>query len=511
MRLPPTTAVLKRELYLLLAFPLALTYVILLVTLLSTGLGLAFTLIGLPILAGTVALWRLLAKGERRLSGALLGTEVPDPYRVTTAPTWWRRGLDRLADPATWKDLAYLVVLFPLSIVYLAVGLALPLYGIAFLTAPAWYWAIDDGTDVAVFTIDTLPEALALMPVGALLLIGGAWAVYALGAGHAVIVRALLGRNRDVELEAQVSELRSSGARIVAAADAERRRLERALHDGAQQRLVSLSLVLGMARKRMADDDAARELVERAHGEAQAALGELRDLARGLHPAILSDRGLRPALEELASRSPIPADIGAAPDERLPEHVEATAYFVVAEALTNVAKYAQATRVTVSVRRDGDDLHVEVADDGVGGADANAGTGLCGLTDRVSALEGRLDVVSPKGQGTRITAIVPVDEAPPPRVLHDPLEASVQQGGQTPLLHDARAARRRRALATHAVVYGIVMTVLIVIWAITTFGYFWPIWPMLGWGAILALHAWFALGPEDARHAQEQPQAAPRT
>jgi len=499
--LPPAPAVLKRELYLLLSFPLALTYFTVIVTVGSTGLGLAITLIGIPILALTVLLWRLFAMGERRLAGALLGTDVPDPYRVPASASWWQRGFERLADPATWKDLAYVLLLFPLSIVYFTVALAFPACGLAMVTAPAYYWAIDGGIDVVVFNIDTLPEALVLVPFGVLLLVAGAWAVYGLGAGHAAIVRALLGRNRDVELEAQVSELRSSGARIVAAADAERRRLERALHDGAQQRLVSLSLVLGMARKKLTDDDAARELVDRAHEEAQAALGELRDLARGLHPAILSDRGLAPALEELASRAPVPVEIVTAPEERLPEHVEATAYFVVAEALTNVAKYAQASRVSVAVRREWDDLRVEVEDDGVGGASADGGTGLRGLGDRIAALEGRFDVTSPPGQGTRVVAIVPVDAAP--------TEQLVPAAPASP----AKAERRRRTFKTHAVIYGIVMAVLVAIWAITTLGYFWPIWPILGWGAILALHAWFALGtlgPEDAGHAQEEAHASPR-
>jgi len=501
MRLPPARAVLRRELYLLLALPLALTYFVLLVTLLSTGLGLAFTLIGIPIVAATIALWRLLAMGERRLSNALLGTAVADPYRRTVAATWWRRGLDRLADPATWKDLAYLFLLFPLSILYFTVAFALPLYGLGALFAPAWYWAIDDGVTLGVFTVDSLPVALAIMPLGAAVLIATAWAVYALGSAHAAIVRALLGRSRDVELEAQVTELRSSGARIVAAADAERRRLERALHDGAQQRLVSLSLVLGMARSRMAEDEPARELVERAHGEAQAALTELRDLARGLHPAILSDCGLGPALDELAARSPVPAEVLAAPAERLPEHVEATAYFVVAEALTNVAKYARATRVTVAVRRELDDLRVEVQDDGIGGANPATGSGLRGLGDRVGALEGRLEVTSPDDEGTRIVAVVPVDDSPM-LPLADPALPIAATGG-----------RRRRALTTHAVVYGIVMTVLVVIWAITTAGYFWPIWAMLGWGAVVALHAWFALSPpdaEDPRHPQGGAHASSR-
>ena len=200
-------------------------------------------------------------------------------------------------------------------------------------------------------------------------------------------------------------QLAASRARILKAGDEERRRLGRDLHDGAQQRLVSAIISLQLAQKRWSrDPDRARGHVDDALGDAQAAIGELRELAAGIHPSVLTDRGLPAALETLASRSPVPVELDAELDGRLPMSVETTAYFVVAEALTNVGKHARASRVSVGVRVVGEQLEIEVLDDGVGGADASAGTGLSGLADRVSALRGALDVSSPPGRGTRIHA-----------------------------------------------------------------------------------------------------------
>jgi signal transduction histidine kinase len=205
-------------------------------------------------------------------------------------------------------------------------------------------------------------------------------------------------------------ELRQSRTRIVEATDAERRRLERDLHDGAQQRLVSLSLALRLARTRLARDadSAAAEGLDDAAAELKTAIVELRELARGIHPAILTEAGLGPAIDTLAERSSVPASVLARPDRRLSPAVEATAYFVVSEALANVAKYASATRATVTAECPGDSLRVEVADDGVGGADPAGGSGLRGLADRVAALGGSLSVVSPMGGGTRVVAEIPL-------------------------------------------------------------------------------------------------------
>jgi PAS domain S-box-containing protein len=208
----------------------------------------------------------------------------------------------------------------------------------------------------------------------------------------------------------QEEELRASRARIVEAGDQERRRLERNLHDGAQQRLVSLSIALRLAvGKLRTEPDVAEDLMRTATEELALALEELRELARGIHPAILSDRGLTPALMGLASRAPVDVDLET-PEDRLPEPVEAAAYYVVSESLANIGKYADARNARVTVRRENGEAFVEVVDDGVGGADASRGTGLLGLHDRVEALGGRLEVWSPVGAGTTIRARIPVSE-----------------------------------------------------------------------------------------------------
>jgi signal transduction histidine kinase len=211
----------------------------------------------------------------------------------------------------------------------------------------------------------------------------------------------------DAELRDRLEELRASRARIVEAADAERRRLERDLHDGAQSRLVALALLLRSARGRATDPELGA-LLDQAQAELQTGLEELRELARGIHPAVLSDRGLAPAVEALAARAPVPVDLEVEVGGRLPDAHETAAYFVVSEALANVAKYAQADTARVAILRSNGSVTVEVADDGVGGADAANGSGLRGLADRVAALDGTLAIDSPAGGGTRLTAQIPL-------------------------------------------------------------------------------------------------------
>jgi signal transduction histidine kinase len=219
---------------------------------------------------------------------------------------------------------------------------------------------------------------------------------------------ALENERLDAELRAKVEELRASRSRMLRIGLEERRRLERDLHDGAQQRLVSMALNMRLARDRLRNDpDGAERLLDGASDELDAALEELRELARGIHPAVLTDRGLDTALETLANRAPVPVELGRLPGERLPEAIELAAYFVVAEALTNVAKYAAATHATVNVDRNDGRLIVEVVDDGVGGADPENGTGLRGLVDRLAVIEGRLEIDSPPGEGTTIRARIP--------------------------------------------------------------------------------------------------------
>ena len=212
----------------------------------------------------------------------------------------------------------------------------------------------------------------------------------------------------DADLRARVVELRASRARLVEAGDTERRRLERNLHDGAQARLVGVALLLGHARRRVeADPEETATLLDRAMVELKASLAELRELARGIHPAVLTDRGLEPALRSLATRATVPVTVQVAVP-RLPAAIECAAYFVASEALQNVAKYAHATSADVSVRRLRGRLVVDVTDDGVGGADAGRGSGLRGLKDRLAALDGTIAVDSPVGRGTRLRAEIPL-------------------------------------------------------------------------------------------------------
>jgi signal transduction histidine kinase len=210
-------------------------------------------------------------------------------------------------------------------------------------------------------------------------------------------------------LRERVDDLRSARQRIIAAADAERRRIERDLHDGAQQRLVAVALTLGLAEARIGSDpEGAAKLIAQAREEAQLAVKELRELASGIHPALLTERGLGAALEVLASRAPVPVTVSGVPTVRLPAEVEAAAYYTTAEALTNVAKYARAGHASVVLCLEPDRLCVEVSDDGVGGADAAAGSGLRGLRDRAHALDGSFEVHSPEGAGTTVTVELPL-------------------------------------------------------------------------------------------------------
>jgi signal transduction histidine kinase len=219
---------------------------------------------------------------------------------------------------------------------------------------------------------------------------------------------ALENERLEAELRAKVEEVRASRSRLVEVGWRQRRRLERDLHDGAQQRLVSLALTLRMARDRLGDGegDVAR-LLDRSREELDLALSELRELARGIHPAVLADRGLSAAVRALAERAPLPVEVREVPPERLPEHIELTAYFVISESLTNITKYAAASRAWVSVTQKNGRLLLEVGDDGVGGADVGRGSGLRGLADRLDAIEGRLYIESEPGRGTTVRATMP--------------------------------------------------------------------------------------------------------
>jgi signal transduction histidine kinase len=263
----------------------------------------------------------------------------------------------------------------------------------------------EPGSGRAVTKVEREGEVVAALVHDAVLQEEQGGYVDAIGAAASL---ALENERLEAELRSKVEELRASRQRMLRIGLEERRRLERDLHDGAQQRLVSMALNMRLARARLREDPGGAEnLLEGAAGELDAALEELRELARGIHPALLSERGLETALETLARRAPLPVRLERVPDERLPEAVELAAYFVVAEALTNVAKYAAASRATVDIDRVNAKLVVQVMDDGVGGADPETGTGLRGLADRLAVIEGRLEIDSEPGKGTTITAKIP--------------------------------------------------------------------------------------------------------
>jgi signal transduction histidine kinase len=390
--------------YLLLAFPFGLAYFIVLVVGVSTGAALAVVIVGLAILLATLAATRGMAAIERGLARAVLGVPIATPPDRRDQPPLERLGR-WLRDPMTWKGLVFVVLKFPLGVASFAIVCGAGFFSLVLLFAPL----IVLGTTVTVFgwIVESPGQALPLTVLGvpavllALHLFNGLawlWAIFA---------RVMLGPST-VQLRERVDDLRDARARIIAAGDAERRRIERDLHDGAQQRLVALSLTLGLAESRLEDPQAAAPLIAQAREEARLAVQELRELASGIHPALLSDRGLGPALEALAARAPVPTTVDGVPERRLPAPVEAACYFVTAEALTNVAKYAGATSASVSVEVEHGRVRLIVRDDGAGGADLNAGTGLRGLRDRVEALDGRLDLDSPPGLGTTLIAEMPV-------------------------------------------------------------------------------------------------------
>jgi signal transduction histidine kinase len=274
------------------------------------------------------------------------------------------------------------------------------------------------------FVVDELPGRSAKFYFFELTEGAGSWLAAAAGAVGLVFVapwltigiaraalamtKALLGPSADAVHAAEVSKLETSRTAAVDSAETERRRIERDLHDGAQQRLVALAANLGAAREKLeADPEEGREMVAVAHEEAKAALKEIRDLVRGIHPVILEDRGLDAALSAVVARSPIPVALDVQVVRRPPAAVESAAYFVVNEALTNVARHAHATRANVAIARAGDRLVIEVRDDGIGGAGINGGTGLRGLRDRVAGLGGSMYVISPQGGPTTISVELP--------------------------------------------------------------------------------------------------------
>ncbi len=400
----------RNLLYLALALPLGIAYVAILVAGLSAGAGLAVILIGIVLLVATLFALRAMAAVERMLARRLLRIAIHPPIEGGIHFTWRQRVQLWLRDPVTWKSLVFLLGKLPMGIVAFAAIVMLGVTSVVLVFAPV----LIAFTPVIFFgwEIDNPVAAIAAVPIGVLLYLLSLHVFNGLAWLYGVCARVMLGPST-VDLRERVEGLKDASARILAAADDERRRIERDLHDGAQQRLVALNVLLGVVETKLEKDPAAAgPLVARAREEATEAVKELRELARGIHPALLADRGLIAALEALAARAPFKVEISGVPEHRLPPAVEATAYFITAEALTNVAKYAgdEAT-ATVELLEDRGRLRVTVRDNGSGGADPRRGTGLRGLNDRVAALDGRFEVISPSGGGTVVIAELPLERS----------------------------------------------------------------------------------------------------
>jgi signal transduction histidine kinase len=383
------------------------------VVLLAFGVALLpLMLLGVPVLglAARGAGW--VARFERARFAFFLGVRIASwPAAARGGYRWGLVPRRRVyTERATWGEVGYALVRLPASMVTAALTVFAWSLSLVMLTLPLYDGALPAGGAVIGGTVlRGSPVMAGSVVIGLLLLLAAPPLTRGLAAADAAFARLLLAPPGDAALTARVTELELSRERVVDAAEAERRRIERDLHDGAQQRLVALAMELGRARAKFADDiDAARELVDQAHAEAKAALTELRDLVRGVHPPVLTDRGLDAALSGLAARCPVPVQMHVDVPVRPKPAVEAVAYFVVAEALTNVAKHSRAAHVNVVVESHGypGTLSVVVSDDGVGGADP-AGAGLSGLAGRVAGVDGALSVESPPGGPTIISAVLP--------------------------------------------------------------------------------------------------------
>jgi signal transduction histidine kinase len=369
-----------------------------------------FFLIGLQLIAGLLWLVGWFAQAERARFAVMLGEHIPEPpAELSPGTSAWRRVWQRLASQPGRRQIGYVLIRLPLGALEAGLVVAVWSFALAMLGLPLFGWLLlRYGWQVSAPVPGNAAELAALSALGLVLLFAAPRLTQGVAAVDTAVARYLIGPGSQADLTVRIGELERSRARVVDAAEAERRRIERDLHDGAQQRLVSLAMNLGRAKARFDDDpEATRAIIGQAHADAKKALADLRNLVRGVHPPVLTDRGLDAAVSGLAALSPVPVTVRAADlARRPPATVEAIAYFVVAEALTNVAKHARAAHTEVVIGRHGDVLRVTVRDDGRGGADRR-GQGLSGLADRVAGVDGRLSVFSPPGGPTVIEVELP--------------------------------------------------------------------------------------------------------
>ncbi|MFF1700427.1 sensor histidine kinase [Streptomyces sp. NPDC058252] len=402
--------------YVMLSLPLGIMMFSYAVTMFALGAGLLITFLGVPVLAAALAGCRGFGALERARARRLLGLEVsePEPLRIKRhgAMAWMGAVLK---SGASWRHLLYSVIQFPWSVFSFVVALNFWAYGWALLTYPLWFWLFPMyggqgglqlyGDETHAIYLDNPFEITVTALVGLLFTMATPWIVRALTTVDRLMVHGLLGPSR---LATRVVELESDRGVVIDTAAADLRRIERDLHDGAQARLVNLAMGLGLAKEKLTEDpQAAARMVDEAHGEVKTALQELRDLARGIHPAVLTDRGLDAALSAVASRCTVPVGVDVDLSTRPAPAIEGIAYFTVSELLQNISKHARATRATVDVWRVDNRLMIQVTDDGVGGADVSGGSGLAGLAERLDAVDGILVADSPVGGPTRVTAELP--------------------------------------------------------------------------------------------------------
>jgi signal transduction histidine kinase len=360
--------------------------------LLVAGVTLSLVVVGLAAFLAAALSGIAVARIERWRLRLVDDVTLSDPHRPPATPGLRAWVMTRLREPATWRELGYTMMV---------VSALCWLDGIVVFV---WGWSVSALIFAPLYIGDsplTLIGTLFGLLLGFLLL----YPVAAWAAARAALTQAVLGPR--MQIDPRLVEVARSRARLVDAFEVERRRIERDLHDGAQQRLLALSMQLGLARLELPASSAAAPLVERAHQLAKEALAELRELIRGVHPKILADRGLHAALREVADRAPLPVDVDVALPERLPGSVEVCAYFVVVEAMANVAKHSGATRARVVASAGSGRLTVQIRDDGRGGADPTRGSGLSGMADRVAAAGGTVSLASPPGGPTVVHVELP--------------------------------------------------------------------------------------------------------
>jgi signal transduction histidine kinase len=364
-----------------------------------------------PLVAIPVAVlgrWRL----------RMAGTRPPSPGRRKTAtaagPRSWLRA--RYADPAAWRETGYACLLATVVPALCVAALSSLLLSGMLIASPLLVMAQQPGSapvTLAIGQASTVRQAVPYMIIGIVMLPLVPYLMTLVAGADAAVARALLAGGPAERLRAELTEVSRSRARLADAFEAERRRIERDLHDSAQQKLVALTMQLGLAHLELPPGSPAAGTVAAAHDQAKQLMAELRELIHGIQPQILTDLGLAAALRELADSSPVPVTVDARLDSRLPGHIENTAYFAVAEALTNIAKHSGATSATVTARGHDGILTIEVSDNGRGGADPDRGTGLTGLTDRVAVAGGRMLLSSPAGGPTILRVEVPCPQSTP--------------------------------------------------------------------------------------------------